>query len=112
MPKNGHWVELTPDYCCTPTTTTTTTAIPFTCVTYGVTVARGGTGTYTYTQCGELTPLGPIEVTGPVSLAFCAVTGSISSTGDVVVTTLGECQTTTTTTTEAPTTTTTTTVQG
>jgi hypothetical protein len=96
MPLVGHWVEI-PGYLCCNTPT-------YTCVTYGVTVARGDSGTYTYTPCGSLEALGPVSVSGPISLAFCAVSGSITSTGDVVVTTLGECETTTTSSTTSTTT--------
>lgn len=111
MPKNGHWVELTPvDYCCGSTTTTTTTAAPFDCVTYGVTVARGDSVVFTYTNCDD-SPAGPFEINGPVSDVFCALPDSVvvvTGTGEFII--LGECeQTTTTTTTEAPTTSTTTT---
>lgn len=118
MPKVGHWMEIQTYECCNPTTTTTsttststtttttTTAIPFACTSYGVSVERGGTGTYTYTPCGELTPIGPVPIEGPLSLVMCTVTGEITFTGDVVVTNLGECETTTTTTTTTSTTTT------
>ena len=97
-PAVGNWMEILGYQCCNFTTSTTTTIPPYACVTYGVTVARGDSGTYTYTPCGDLTPLGPVAVNGPISLAFCAVTDSISSTGDVVVSILGECEITTTTT--------------
>lgn len=112
MPKNGHWVELTPvDYCCGSTTTTTTTAVPFNCVTYGVTVERGGSVSFTYDNC-DGSPAGPFELSGPVSDVFCAAPDTVEVvTGEAVFTILGECEppTTTTTTTEAPTTSTTTT---
>jgi len=102
MPKVGKWMQIQTYECCNPTTTTTsttTTAIPFACTSYGVSVVRGGTGTYTYTPCGSTSPLGPVPIEGPASLVMCTVTGEISSTGDVVITNLGECETTTSTTT-------------
>jgi hypothetical protein len=114
MPKVGKWQEILAYQCCNPTTTTTTTAVPFSCISYGVSVERGGTGTYTYTPCGDTEPLGPVPIEGPLFLVMCTVAGEITSTGDVVVTPFGECEittTTTTTTTEAPVTTTTTTTE-
>lgn len=105
MPKVGKWMEIQGYECCNTTTTTTTTAIPFDCTSYGVTAARGNSGTYTYIPCGDTEPLGPVPIEGPISLAFCAVTDSLVTQGDVEYWILGECETTTTSTTTSTTTT-------
>lgn len=102
MPKVGKWQEITAYECCN--------APLFDCVSYAVSVSRGDSVTFTYTDCGGSIS-GPHTIEGPVSDTFCAVPATIAYEGTAVFTLLGECTTTTTTTTTtaAPTTTTTTT---
>lgn len=109
MPKNGHWVELTPvDYCCGSTTTTTTTT-DYVCINYVIAVPPRTTSSLTYTDCGG-DEVGPTEIVGPNSVVICAQSGAVTLEGIGEIINMGECiTTTTTTTTEAPTTSTTTT---
>lgn len=110
-PKVGRWQEI-PAYnrfitgeitCCNPPS-------PFDCVSYGVSVSRGDSVTFSYTSC-DLTISGPHTIEGPVSDVFCAIPDTIAYEGTATFTLLGECEpTTTTTTTGTPTTTTTTTL--
>lgn len=103
MPKVGKWQEILAYQCCnTPI---------FSCVSYGVSVLRGDSVSFSYTSC-DLQIVGPFVLEGPVSDVFCAVPATVAYTGTATFTLLGEClppTTTTTTTTVAPTTTTTTT---
>lgn len=102
MPKVGKWQEIAGYQCCNQPA--------FDCVSYGVSVLRGDSVTFSYTDCGGGIS-GPHTIEGPVSDVFCAVPATISYTGTATFTLLGECvPTTTTTTTVAPTTTTTTTL--
>jgi hypothetical protein len=103
MPTVGKWKEITAYECCNQPT--------FDCNSYTLSVVRGESISYSYINCYG-TPVGPIEVAGPVSILLCAVLGSVTYTGIATLELTGECTTTTsttTTTTTAPPTTTTTT---
>ena len=95
MPTVGKWKEVPAYECCNQPL--------FECVSYGVSVLRGDSVTFSYTSCnGGIS--GPHTIEGPVSDVFCAVPATISYTGTATFTLLGECvpPTTTTTTTINP----------
>jgi hypothetical protein len=98
MPKVGKWQEITAYECCNQPL--------FACVSYAVSVLRGDSVSFTYTDCGGGIS-GPHVIEGPVNDVFCCVPATIAYTGTATFTLLGECTTTTTTTTSSTTTTTT-----
>jgi hypothetical protein len=93
MPKVGKWVEVQGYECCTTPN--------ITCVEYSVSLAARTEGTYSYTNCDGL-EIGPVGISGPTEVFFCAERNTVSTTGDALVADLGLCSesTTTTTTTE------------
>lgn len=114
MPKVGKWQEIPAEGkfvvatidCCAPPT-------PFTCMTYAISVARGDSATYSYTDCATDRVVGPTEIVGPSTVTVCAKYNTVVTDGGaVMITPLAECEATTTTTTTSSTTTTTTTTIG
>ena len=65
------------------------TNTPIDCHNYTMT-AFGGSGTYTYTPCGQTTAL-TVSLTSGSSDSICAVTGSVTTTGQVSSTIGGVC---------------------
>jgi len=104
MPKVGKWQEIPGYLCCNEPT--------FQCQSYSISVVRGETISYGYTDCYDQI-VGPFELVGPESVIVCARIATVYIIGVGTAVAIGECvpptTTTTTTTTVAPTTTTTTT---